>query len=220
LATVTQAYRFALDPTPQQRRALASHCGAARVAHNWGLRLVQERLEQRRAGQEVEVPWTLPALRREWNQAKDQVAPWWPENSKEAYSSGLDGLARALKNWSDARTGRRKGRPVGFPRFKKKWRSRDACRFTTGPIKVLGDRKHVQLPRIGVLKTHESTRKVARRLEQGSARILAATISRTADRWFVSFTVEVQGTSLSTPGGRWSGLTSAFASWPCSPTER
>jgi hypothetical protein len=28
MATVTQAYRFALDPTPIQRRALASHCGA------------------------------------------------------------------------------------------------------------------------------------------------------------------------------------------------
>jgi putative transposase len=59
---------------------------------------------------------------------------------------------------------------------------------------VLGDRKHVQLPRIGVLKTHESTRKLARRLERGTARILAATISRTADRWFVSFTCEVQRT--------------------------
>jgi putative transposase len=57
---------------------------------------------------------------------------------------------------------------------------------------VLADRKHVQLPRIGVLKTHESTRKLARRLEQGSARVLAATISRQADRWFVSFTVEVE----------------------------
>jgi IS605 OrfB family transposase len=45
--------------------------------------------------------------------------------------------------------------------------------------------------RIGVLKTHESTRKLARRLEQGTARILAATITRTAERWFVSFTVEV-----------------------------
>jgi putative transposase len=56
----------------------------------------------------------------------------------------------------------------------------------------LADRKHVQLPRIGVLKTHESTRKLARRLEQGSARVLAATISRQADRWFVSFTVEVE----------------------------
>ena len=35
MATVTQAYRFALDPRPIQRRAIASHCGAARVAHNW-----------------------------------------------------------------------------------------------------------------------------------------------------------------------------------------
>jgi putative transposase len=57
---------------------------------------------------------------------------------------------------------------------------------------VLADRKHVQLPRLGVLKTHESTRKLARRLEQGTARVLSATISRTADRWFVSFTVEVE----------------------------
>jgi putative transposase len=190
--TVIQAYRFALDPTPRQRRALASHCGAARVAHNWGLELVKTRLDQRRAGEEVQVPWTLPALRREWNLAKNQVAPWWAENSKEAYSSGLGGLARALQNWADSRTGRRNGRPVRFPRFKKKGRYREACRFTTGAIKVLPDRKHIQLPRIGILKTHESTRKLARRLEQGTARILAVTITRTADRWFVSFTVEVQ----------------------------
>jgi IS605 OrfB family transposase len=192
MATVTQAYRFALDPTPAQRRALASHCGAARVAHNWGLALVKTRLDQRRTDPGVQVPWTVPELRREWNRVKDEVAPWWAENSKEAYSSGLDGLARALRNWSDSRGGGRKGRPVGFPQFKKKGRCRDACRFTTGAIKVLADRKHVQLPRIGVLKTHESTRKLARGLEQGTARVLSATISRTADRWFVSFTVEVE----------------------------
>jgi putative transposase len=192
MATVTQAYRFALDPTPRQRRALASHCGAARVAYNWGLALVKARLDQRQADPSVPLPWTLLDLRREWNRAKDQAAPWWGENSKEAYSSGLDGLARALKNWSDSRRGCRKGRSVGFPRFKKKGRSRDSCRFTTGAIKVLPDRKHVQLPRIGILKTHESTRKLARRLEQGTARILAATISRQADRWYVSFTVEVE----------------------------
>ncbi|MFL6223832.1 MAG: helix-turn-helix domain-containing protein, partial [Actinomycetes bacterium] len=185
MATVTQAYRFALDPTPAQRRALASHCGAARVAHNWGLALVKTRLDQRRTDPGVQVPWTVPELRREWNRVKDEVAPWWAENSKEAYSSGLDGLARALRNWSDSRSGGRKGRPVGFPQFKKKGRCRDACRFTTGAIKVLADRKHVQLPRIGVLKTHESTRKLARRLEQGTARILAATISRQGGRWFV-----------------------------------
>ena len=192
MATVMRAYQFALDATPGQRRALASHCGAARVAHNWGLRLVQDRLEQHHAGRDVEVPWTLPALRREWNRVKHEVAPWWAENSKEAYSSGLDGLARALRNWADSKEGRRAGRPLGFPRLKKKGKARDACRFTTGPLKVLSDRKHIQLPRIGIIKTHESTKKLARRLEQGTARILAATISRRADRWYVSFTVEVQ----------------------------
>ncbi len=154
MATVMQAYRFALDPTPRQRRALASHCGAARVAYNWGLDLVTARLAQRYAGEDVEVPWTLPELRREWNRARDQVAPWWPENSKEAYDSGLNGLARALKNFSDSKQGRRKGRQMGFPRRKRKRHARVAYRFS----------------------------------------ILAATISRRADCWFVSFTCEVQRT--------------------------
>jgi putative transposase len=189
-AAIHQAYRFALDPTPRQQRALASALGGARFAYNWGLELVKQRLDACAAGQQVEVPWTLPALRREWNRAKHQVAPWWAENSKEAYSSGLDGLARALKNWADSRHGRRSGRPVGFPRFKRRGR-RDACRFTTGTIRVLTDRKHIQLPRIGVIKTHESTRKLARHLERGSGRILAATITRVADRWYVAFTCEL-----------------------------
>jgi putative transposase len=192
MAMVIQAYQFALDPTPRMQRSLASHTGAARFAYNWGLELVTTRLYQRAAGQNVQVPWTLPELRREWNRSKQQAAPWWAENSKEAYNSGLDALARALRNWSDSRNGHRKGPRVGFPRRKKKQRARVACRFTTGAIRVLPDRKHVQLPRIGVLKTHESTRKLARRLEHGTARILAATISRRADRWYVSFTCEVQ----------------------------
>jgi putative transposase len=58
MTTVIQAYRFALDPTPRQRRALASHCGAARYAYNWGLDLVQQRLNQRRLDPIVEMPWT------------------------------------------------------------------------------------------------------------------------------------------------------------------
>jgi putative transposase len=140
----------------------------------------------------VEVPWTLPALRRAWNRTKDDVAPWWAENSKEAYSSGLDALARALRNWLDSKHGKRNGPPVGFPKFKGKRHARMACRFTTGVIRVELDRHHVSLPRLGQIKTHESTRKLARRLEAGSARILAATISMTADCWYVSFTVEVQ----------------------------
>jgi putative transposase len=190
--TVHQAYRFALDPTPRQQRARASHVGAARFAFNWGLALVKERLDRRAAGEDGRVPWSLFELRREWNQAKDRVAPWWAENSKEAYSSGLDGLARALQNRADAKTGRREGGRVGFPRPKRKGRARQACRFTTGGIRVEPDRHHVVLPRLGRIKTHESTRKLARRLESGTARVLAATISRQGGRWFVSFGCEVQ----------------------------
>jgi hypothetical protein len=71
---VHQAYRFALDPTVQQRQALASHCGAARFAFNFGLRLVKQTLsarewERRLLGGALteSLSWTLPALRREWN---------------------------------------------------------------------------------------------------------------------------------------------------------
>jgi putative transposase len=103
-----QAYRFALDPSPRAERALASHVGASRFAFNWGLPLVKERLEARKRGEDADVPWTLPALRREWNRAKETVAPWWREHSKEAYSSGLAGLADALRNWSESRKGQRK----------------------------------------------------------------------------------------------------------------
>ncbi|PZN06998.1 MAG: transposase, partial [Bacillota bacterium] len=188
---VLQAYRFALDPTPRQERALASHVGARRFAFNWGLALVKERLEARARGEDVTVPWTLPALRREWNRQKHVVAPWWRENSKEAYASGLDGLARALQNWSKSRKGERKGRRVGFPRFRKKGRGRESVRFTTGAIRV-DDKSHVVLPRIGRVKTHEPTTALLRRIEAGTARILSATVAREGGRWFVSFTCEVE----------------------------
>jgi len=184
-----QAFRFALDPTVRQRRMLASHCGAARFAFNWGLELVKGRLEARQENEEVEVPWNLPALRREWNQAKEARAPWWQENSKESYSSGLDALARSLGNFSAARKGKRKGRS-GFPRYRKRGR-RDSCRFSTGSIRV-DDERQLTLPRLGRLRTGEETVKLLTRLEAGEARILTATISREADRWFCSFTCEVK----------------------------
>ncbi|TVZ06898.1 transposase [Trebonia kvetii] len=66
------------------------------------------------------------------------------------------------------------------------------CRDSFGLTGTLRcGRGTVTLPRLGVIRTHESTRKLARRLEDGTARILSATVSRTAQRWFVSFTVEV-----------------------------
>ena len=65
------------------------------------------------------------------------------------------------------------------PRFKKKGRNDS---FTLdGQIKV--DHHHVKLPVIGWVRTFE-------RLPQG-VNPKAITISRTADRWFVAFKIEV-----------------------------
>ncbi|GAB3798509.1 IS607 family element RNA-guided endonuclease TnpB [Micromonospora zhanjiangensis] len=200
---MVQAYRFALDLSPVQERAVFTHAGAARLAYNWALARVRAVLDQRAAERSYGVPdelltpaigWSLPALRRAWNAAKDVVAPWWRQVSKEAFNTGLDALARALRNWSGSRSGKRAGRPVGFPRFKSRRRAVPSVRFTTGAIRVEPDRKHVVLPRLGRLKLHESARKLARRLDAGTARIMSATVRRDGVRWQVAFTVEVDRT--------------------------
>jgi putative transposase len=143
--TVIQAYRFALDPTPAQERALRSHAGAARVAFNWGLARVKAVMDQRKAEKSYgiaeddltpSISWSMYSMRKAWNQAKDEVAPWWPECSKEAYASGLERLATALGNWQDSKKGRRKGPRMGFPRFKSKRRAVPSVRFTAGAIRL------------------------------------------------------------------------------------
>jgi len=185
------AVRVALDPTPAQDRALRSHAGAARVAFNWGLARVKANLSQREAEKshaiaEADltpyVDWSFYGLRKAWNAAKDTVAPWWAENSKEAYATGLERLARALKNWSTSRAGKRKGAKVGFPRFRSKHRAVPSVRFTTGAIRASG--ATATLPVLGRVKLHEDT---TARL--ASARIVSATVRFERGRWFVSFTV-------------------------------
>jgi IS605 OrfB family transposase len=193
-----QAYRFALDATPTQERMLRSHCGASRVAFNWGLAQVKAVMGQREAeatygiGKQDLTPtlsWSLYSLRKEWNAAKADVAPWWGECSKEAFNTGLDGLARSLKNWGDSRSGRRKGAPVGFPRFKSRRRSSLSVRFTTGAIRC--QTHHAVLPRLGRIKLHEDASGLVQRVNAGDARVMSAAVRFGRGRWFVSFTVDL-----------------------------
>ena len=119
-----RAYLFALDPTDAQVEALRSHCGAQRFAYNWGLARIRANLGQREAEKSYgtaddeltpPVSWSAYSLRRDWNQAKDQVAPWWAENSKEAYSSGLANLSTALTNWRESKPASAKVRRSDSP---------------------------------------------------------------------------------------------------------
>jgi putative transposase len=207
MSVVVQAYRFALNPTPAQEAGLRSHCGGQRYAYNWGLARIKANLDQRAAEKTYSIPrdrltpslsWAAYSLRKDWNQAKYEAAPWWGENSKEAYSSGLANLATALANWQDSRSGKRRGPKVRFPKFKGR-RAGLSCRFTTGAFGITSDRRHVKLPRIGKVRTHESTRKLARHMERGTARIRSAIVSYRSGRWFCSFSVEITRTDLAPP---------------------
>ena len=123
---------------------LRAVAGAARVAFNWGLARVKAVTAQRAAevtygltGDELtpSISWSLYSLRKDWNAAKGTVAPCWAECSKEAFNTGLDRLAQALKDWDDSRKGKRKGKAVGFPRFRSKRKSGLSVRFTTGALR-------------------------------------------------------------------------------------
>ena len=165
---------------------LCSHAGAARFAWNWALAKCRER-------HDAEGKWYSAAdLHKLWNATKkaDPALGWWGENSKCVYQEAFRDLDRALRDFSKSKKGRRKGRQLGFPRFKKRGKCRDAFRFSTGVMRCAD--ATVTLPRLGTIRTHESGHKLARRLASNTARILSATVSRTAQRWFVSFTVEVE----------------------------
>ncbi|GGX14166.1 IS607 family element RNA-guided endonuclease TnpB [Streptomyces lomondensis] len=201
---VVQAFRFALDPNASQERALRSHCGAARAAYNWAVGWVTASWWQRKAEETYGVaeaeqtqwrPWSLPSLRKAFNAAKHtdpRFAGWWEENSKEAYSTGLANASAAFDNYAKSKNGKRKGARMGPPRFKSKRKARMSCRFTTGTIRVDADGRHVTLPRLGTLRTHEPTDKLLTRVQAGTARILSATVRHERGRWFASFQVEVK----------------------------
>ena len=185
MATVKRAYRFALAPTPAQEHRLRSHAGAARFAWNWGLARCQERYRAERKW------YSAAELHKLWNAQKkaDPALGWWAENSKCAYEQAFRNLDRALGDFVKSKKGLRKGKRLGFPGRKKKGKARDSFRLT-GALRCAGAR--VALPRLGTVRTHEDTGKLAAKIAGGAARITSATVSRTAQRWHVSFTVEEQ----------------------------
>ena len=175
---------------------MASHAGAARFAYNAGLAHVKEAIG---GGEPPE--WSHYSLRRWWNANKDELAVnratgevWWSQNSKEAYSGALRDLARGFSNWSKSRNGQRKGKRVGFPKFKSK---NGAMRFaySTGFIApTASDPYGLKLPRIGRLHCMEN---VHERIS--GARLIRITVSRRAGCWYASLTVERESAMPVTP---------------------
>ena len=182
-----EAVKIRLDPTPRQERMLASHAGAARFAYNAGLAHVKDALENGEAPE-----WSHYALRRWWNANKDTLAVnpatgvvWWSQNSKEAYSMALRDLAQALSNWAKSRKGQRKGKRVGFPRFKSKNHVMRFAYSTAFTAPTAHDPYGLKLPRIGRVHCMENAHK-----RVDGARLIRVSVSHRAGHWYASLTVE------------------------------
>jgi putative transposase len=172
--TVNQAFRYELDPNVRQRRLLAMSAGTARYAYNWRLAVCKRLLA---AGKRVP---HAAELHRLWNAEKPRRS-WVYGTCKCCGQEALRDLDDAFaKFWRWRKI--KKGRRVGFARFRRKHGRRDSFRLT-GSIKV--HPRSVTLPRIGCVRTKETT-------EKFRGRILSATVSREADRWYVSLAVEVE----------------------------
>ena len=183
-----QVFRFALDPNNKQRGHLASHAGGARYAYNLGLEWLIDSLEKRRAGGSESTP-NASEMHRRWNRWKkipQNDAMWWSTNSKCVYQEAFRDLEHAFNSFVASRRRKRRGRRLGFPRFKRKARTRDRFRLT-GHFEV--DRRSVQLPKLGRIRIHENASRFASGIEFGRIRITSATVGREADRWYVNFRV-------------------------------
>ncbi|MHB1905603.1 MAG: IS607 family element RNA-guided endonuclease TnpB [Acidimicrobiales bacterium] len=187
---IHQAYRYAIDPTPNQVAQLRSHVGGARFAYNALLGLVKANWDENRArkesGEEVAKADYLGTshldLQKLWYAKRDEMAPWWDANASSTYNYAHVHLARAFTNWKK-----------GTARFPTpRTRRTNHSSTLAGTAVRLVDSHHVRLSRVGEVKTYESTRKLYHHLGRGTGRILAATISEHRGKWWVSFIVEVE----------------------------
>ena len=125
--------------------------------------------------------------------------PWRREVCQQVFEEAAVDLGRGIKSWSDWRCGKRTGKRVGFPRFKKKtatvpsFRLRNKYPKGRPPAIRVGDcnrARSVTLPGLGQIEVHDDTRRLRRMLAKGRAKICFATITHRADRWWVSLNVE------------------------------
>ena len=212
-------FRFCLDPTVEQCEVLSRHAGASRFAFNQCLRMVKTALTQRHTDSATTVPWTGFDLINAFNAWKRTEAAgrvfavdaagtveatvtglaWRAQVCQQVFEEAAVDLGKGFKAWSDSRAGKRAGRRVGFPRFKKKTGQIPSFRVRNKhpkgkPAAIrIGDNnrpRSVTLPGIGVVGVHDDTRRLRRMIAGGRAKVLFATISRHGGRWWIALNIE------------------------------
>ncbi|MGW6396355.1 RNA-guided endonuclease InsQ/TnpB family protein [Streptomyces sp. NPDC055103] len=194
-----QGLRFELAPTDEQVVAMGGHCGLSRVVENFCLETVRKKWAQRKAEESygitgcdlTKVPWSAPALEKEWRAAHAERYPWFSEGkmSSRVPKEACRVRAVGFSNYLKSKKGERRGARMGFP----KWRKRkhgSRFRYDADRAKPL-DARTVRLPAIGDVAVREDMSWLTDRMATGQGRVLGATVREQAGRWWISFQVEI-----------------------------
>jgi len=172
---VRRGYKVELDLNNAQRTLCLKHAGCSRFSWNWGLARKQEVYQQT-----GKMPTAID-LHKELNALKKTDYPWMYECSKCAPQEALRDLDVAYKQaYRRLKEGKR-GRSVGWPRFKSRKKAIGSFRLT-GSIHLFSD--SIQLPRLGRLRLKEHDYLPV------DAKVAQATVSEQAGRWYVSVQLE------------------------------
>jgi len=167
------AHKIALDLNNQQASYCQKAAGVARFSYNWAL--AQWNAQYQAWTQDNSQPKpSQAALRRQLNAIKREQFPWMLEVTKNAPQMAIIQLGEAFKNFFAGR--------ANYPQFKKKGKSHDSFTLTNDQFSVEASR--IRIPNLGWVRMRESLR--------FNGKILSATISRTANRWYVSISVDTE----------------------------
>lgn len=177
-----RAYKTQLDPNNLQITKMKMNCGAARWGFNFALNKKKEAFDKKE-----KIPNSIE-LHRELNKLKGTDGlSWGYEVSKCSFQEALRDCDKAFDNFFRRCKQKKKGKK-GFPKFKSKRNDKQSFRLT-GSIHVLDG--FIQLPRLGKVKLFEKD------YLPKDAKILSATISKRAGKWFVSIQVEEESNQVS-----------------------
>jgi len=165
------AHRITLDPNKVQTTCLARAAGTARFAYNWALAEWKRQYETSKVDLAAPGP-NEAALRRQLNAIKREQFPWMLDVTKNAPQMAIMQLGQAFNNFFAGR--------AGYPTFRRKGRD-DRFTLTNDQFQVEG--KRIRIPKLGWVRMRESLR--------FTGRIVSASISRSAGRWFASITVDI-----------------------------
>ena len=174
-----RGYKTELDPTSEQYVFLCQCAGISRYAYNYGLARKQEAYKN---GEKT--PYAND-LQRELNARKHDDLPWLDAVSKWIVQNALRDVDGAFKNFFDKCSLKKQGKhhgKCGYPQFKSKHQGRGSFRLDC-PVHVFDD--CVQLPKLGKIRLKEHGY-----IPTWGVKVLSATVSEKAGRWFVSVQVE------------------------------